>query len=148
MSIKGTRSVDSIHKELGRVMWENCGMGRTEKGLKEALEKIPQLRQQFWNDVRIPGEANYVNPELEKAGRVADFLEQAELMCLDALERKESCGGHFREEYQTPDGEAKRDDTNFCHVAAWQFNGVGKKQTLHKEELKFDVVHPTQRSYK
>ncbi len=148
MSIKGSRSVDSIHKELGRVMWENCGMGRTEKGLKEALEKIPQLRQQFWNDVRIPGEANYVNPELEKAGRVADFLEQAELMCLDALERKESCGGHFREEYQTPDGEAKRDDTNFCHVAAWQFNGVGKKQTLHKEELKFENVHLATRSYK
>ncbi len=148
MSIKGTRSVDSIHKELGRVMWENCGMGRSEKGLKEALEKIPQLRQQFWNDVRIPGDANYVNPELEKAGRVADFLEQAELMCLDALERKESCGGHFREEYQTPDGEAKRDDTNFCHVAAWQFNGVGKKQTLHKEELKFENVHLATRSYK
>jgi len=148
MSIKGQRTVDSIHKELGRIMWEDCGMARTEKSLKRALEQIPKLRQEFWNNVRIPGDANYVNPELEKAGRVADFLEQGELMCLDALERKESCGGHFREEYQTPDGEAQRDDQNFCHVAAWEWTGQGKKSIRHQEELKFENVKLATRSYK
>lgn len=148
MSVKGTRTVDSFHKELGRIMWEYCGMSRNEEGLKKALQEIPKLREEFWKDVRIPGDANFVNPELEKAARVADFLELGELMCLDALERKESCGGHFREEYQTPDNEAKRDDENFCYVAAWEFAGVGKKPQLHKEELKFENVKLAARSYK
>lgn len=148
MNVKGGRSVDSFHKELGRIMWENCGMGRNDKGLREALAKIPKLREEFWNDVRVPGETKGVNPELEKAGRVADFLEQGELMCRDALERKESCGGHFREEYQTPDGEAQRDDANFCHVAAWEWNGEKQAQTRHEEQLKFDNVKLATRSYK
>jgi len=147
MSIKGNRTVDSIHKELGRIMWDNCGMSRNEKGLKSALEQIPKLRDEFWNNIRIPGDANDVNPELEKAGRVADYIELGELMCRDALERKESCGGHFREEYQV-DGEAQRDDANFCYVAAWEHNGVGKPETLHKEELKFENVKLATRSYK
>ncbi|MNJ91048.1 Fumarate reductase flavoprotein subunit [compost metagenome] len=148
MSIKGNRTVDSFHKELGNVMWEYCGMGRNEAGLKKALELIPKIREEFWKNVRIPGDANYLNPELEKAGRVADFLELGELMCRDALERKESCGGHFREEYQTPDGEALRDDQNFCHVAAWEYNGANKPETRHTEELKFENVHLATRSYK
>lgn len=148
MAIKGNRTVDSIHKELGRIMWEDCGMARNEKGLQKALQQIPKLKEEFWNNVRIPGEANYVNPELEKAGRVADFLELGELMCRDALERKESCGGHFREEFQTPDNEAKRDDENFCHAAAWEFKGEGKAPVRHKEELTFDNVHLATRSYK
>lgn len=147
MSIKGQRSVDSFHKELGHVMWEYCGMSRNAAGLKKAIGEIRRIREEFWKDVRIPGDANYVNPELEKAGRVADFLELGELMCVDALQRNESCGGHFREEYQV-DGEAKRDDENFCYVAAWEFNGVGKDETLHKEDLKFDNVHLATRSYK
>ncbi len=147
MSIKGDRTVDSIHKELGRIMWENCGMGRNEKGLQSALAQIPKLRDEFWSNVRIPGDANDVNTELEKAGRVADFIELGELMCRDALERKESCGGHYREEYQE-NGEAKRDDENFCYVAAWEYNGVGKPETLHKEELKFENVKLATRSYK
>lgn len=147
MNIKGSRSVDSFHKELGRIMWEYCGMGRNEAGLKKAITEIQKLRDDFWKDLRVPGDANYVNPELEKAGRVADFLELGELMCRDALERKESCGGHFRDEYQTPDGEAKRDDENFCYVSAWEFQGVGK-HALHKEELKFENVKLATRSYK
>jgi succinate dehydrogenase / fumarate reductase flavoprotein subunit len=147
MSIRGTRTVDSIHKELGRIMWEYCGMSRDEKGLRQAIQQIPKLKDEFWNDVRIPGDANSVNPELEKAGRVADYLELGELMCRDALERKESCGGHFRSEYQI-DGEAKRDDENFCHVAAWEYKGEKKTQTLHKEDLKFENVHLATRSYK
>jgi succinate dehydrogenase / fumarate reductase flavoprotein subunit len=147
MNIKGNRTVDSIHKELGRIMWDNCGMSRNAAGLKKALEEIPKLREEFWNNVRIPGDANYVNTELEKAWRVADFLELGELMCRDALERNESCGGHFREEYQV-DGEAKRDDENYAYVAAWEFNGVGKPHSLHKEELKFDNVKLATRSYK
>ncbi|MCE3010694.1 MAG: fumarate reductase/succinate dehydrogenase flavoprotein subunit [Proteobacteria bacterium] len=148
MNIKGNRSVDSFHKELGRTMWEYCGMSRSAEGLKKALGDISKLREEFWTNVRVPGDASYVNPELEKACRVADFLEQGELMCQDALERNESCGGHFREEYQTPDNEAKRDDENFCHVAAWEFQGVGKKAQLHKEELKFENVKLSTRSYK
>jgi succinate dehydrogenase / fumarate reductase flavoprotein subunit len=148
MSIKGSRSVDSIHKELGRIMWEFCGMSRTEKGLKEALELLPKLRKEFWTNVRIPGDANDVNPELEKACRVADYIELGELMCRDALERRESCGGHFRDEYQTPDNEALRDDENFCHVAAWEWNGLEKAPTRHKEELKFENVKLSTRSYK
>jgi succinate dehydrogenase / fumarate reductase flavoprotein subunit len=147
MTIKGERTVDSFHKQLGRVMWEYCGMGRNEAGLKKALQEIPKLREEFWNNVRVPGEANFLNNELEKAGRVADFLELGELMCRDALERKESCGGHFREEYQV-DGEAKRDDENFCHVGAWEYMGAGKAETRHKEELTFENVHLATRSYK
>ncbi len=148
LSIKGNRTVESFHKELGRLTWEYCGMGRNEAGLKKALEAIPKLREEFWNNVKVPGEANYVNPELEKACRVADFLEQGELMCEDALHRKESCGGHFREESQTSEGEAQRDDENFCYVAAWEWQGTNKKQTLHKEELKFENVKLATRSYK
>ena len=147
MGVKGSRSVDSFHKEFGRIMWEDCGMGRNEQGLKRALEQIPKLRQQFWQDVRVPGDASHVNPELEKAGRVADFLELGELMCQDALERKESCGGHYREEYQV-DGEAKRDDEHFCHVGAWEFTGENKKAARHQEELKFENVKLATRSYK
>lgn len=147
MSVKGNRTVDSFHKELGRIMWDDCGMSRNEKGLISALAKIPQLREEFWNNVKIPGEANYVNTELEKAGRVADFFELGELMCRDALDRKESCGGHFREEYQV-DGEAKRDDEKYCYVAAWEFKGLGKPHVLHKEELKFDSIKLATRSYK
>ncbi len=147
MNIKGTKSVDHFHKRLGKIMWEKCGMARNEKGLKEAIEEIRTLREEFWKDVRIPGEQNALNPELEKAGRVADFIELGELMCKDALNRAESCGGHFREESQTEDGEAKRDDDKFAYVAAWEFKGVGNSE-LHKEELVFDIVHPSQRSYK
>lgn len=147
MSIKGNRTVDSFHKELGHIMWEYCGMGRNEAGLKKALQEIPKLREEFWNNVRIPGDANYINSELEKAGRVADFIELGELMCRDALERKESCGGHFREEFQV-DGEAKRDDENFCHVAAWEYTGENQAEVRHKEELTFENVHLATRSYK
>ncbi|MFM2245011.1 MAG: hypothetical protein RL071_1085 [Pseudomonadota bacterium] len=148
LSIKGKRTVDSFHKELGLLMWDKCGMGRTEEGLKEALVRIPQIRDEFWKNVSVPGSDTGVNQSLEKAARVADFLEFAELMCLDALERRESCGGHFREEFQEEDGEAKRDDENFAHVAAWEFTGVGQRPNLHKEQLTFDYVKPSQRSYK
>jgi len=147
LSVKGKRTVDSFHKELGHIMWEYCGMSRNAEGLKKAIGEIRKLREEFWKDVRIPGDANYVNPELEKAGRVADFIELGELMCVDALHRNESCGGHFREEYQN-DGEAKRDDENFCYVGAWEFQGAGKDEALHKEELQFDNVHLATRSYK
>ncbi len=145
LSIKGNRTVDDFHKELGHIMWDKCGMARNEKGLKEALEKIPQLREEFWQNVYVPGETKSFNQELEKAGRVADFLELGELMCRDALERKESCGGHFREEWQTSDGEAKREDEKFSHCAAWEYNKVPKR---HTEKLKFEYVKPSQRSYK
>ncbi len=147
MNIKGTKSVDHFHKRLGKIMWDKCGMARNEQGLKEAISEIRALREEFWKDVRIPGIQNELNPELEKAGRVADFLELGELMCMDALERKESCGGHFREESQTEDGEAKRDDDKFSYVAAWEYKSQGSFE-VHKEELKFDIVHPSQRSYK
>lgn len=147
MSIKGTESVESFHKRLGKIMWNKCGMARNEKGLKEAIEEIKALRKEFWSNVRIPGEVNEFNPELDKAGRVADFLEMGELMCIDALHRRESCGGHFREESQTEEGEAKRDDTNFSYVAAWEFKG-DENWELHKEPLEFEIVKPTQRSYK
>lgn len=123
-------------------------MARTEASLKEALERIPQIREEFWRNVNVPGSGDELNQSLEKAGRVADFLELAELMCLDALNRNESCGGHFREEYQTPDGEALRDDENYSYVAAWEYSGDVGKPTLHKEELNFEYVHPSQRSYK
>lgn len=147
MNIKGNRTVESLHKELGRVMWDKCGMSRTREGLQEAAQKIAKIKQEFWNNVRIPGEVNYLNPELEKAGRVADFIELGELMCKDALEREESCGGHFREEHQE-NGEAKRNDDKFCHVAAWEWNGDNKPQTRHVEELKFENVKLATRSYK
>lgn len=147
MGIKGGRTVDSFHKELGHIMWENCGMARNAKGLKEAQTKIANLRDEFWQNVRIPGEANYVNPELEKAGRVADFIELGELMCRDALDREESCGGHYREEHQV-EGEAKRDDEKFCHVAAYEFKGTGAAPVRHQEELKFENVKLATRSYK
>jgi succinate dehydrogenase / fumarate reductase flavoprotein subunit len=145
---KGTRSVDSFHRELGKIVWEYCGMARNAAGLKKALSLIPPLREQFWKDVKIVGGAEELNQSLERAGRVADFFELAELMCLDALERNESCGGHFREEYQTPDGEAARDDANYSYAAAWEYRGVGQPPALHKESLSFEYVHPAQRSYK
>ena len=129
-------------------MWDRVGMSRNETGLKQALKEIPQLRNEFWNDVKVVGKDKDLNAELEKAGRIADFLELGELMALDALERKESCGGHFREESQTPENEARRDDEQFCHVAAWEFQGEGEAPKKHKEELKFENVKLTQRSYK
>jgi succinate dehydrogenase / fumarate reductase, flavoprotein subunit len=144
----GTRSVDSFHRELGRIMWDTCGMTRTATSLQQAMCKISQLRDEYWRDVRVLGSAEEVNQSLEKAGRVADFFELGELMCLDALKRNESCGGHFREEYQTTEGEALRDDQNYSHVAAWEFTGEGQPPTLHREALSFHYVPPTQRSYK
>ncbi len=147
LKISGTRSPDDIHRELGHIMWEYVGMSRNEAGLKKALGLIDNLRNEFWTNVRIVGDRNYVNPELEKAGRVADFLELGWLMAHDALERRESCGGHFREEYQD-DGEARRDDENFCYAAAWEWGGAKTAPVLHKEELEFDRVHLATRSYK
>ncbi|MSR88162.1 MAG: fumarate reductase/succinate dehydrogenase flavoprotein subunit [Candidatus Margulisbacteria bacterium] len=148
LSIKGTRTVDDFHRELGLLLWDKCGMARDESGLKEALKRIPEIREAFWKDVNVLGSPGEFNQTLERAGRVADFLEFGELLVTDALHRKESCGGHFREEYQTDEGEAQRDDENFCYVAAWEFNGVGETPTLHKEALAFEEVHLTQRSYK
>ena len=148
LETKGTRSVDSFHRELGKLMWDYCGMSRTAEGLKHALEQIPELREQFWREVRVLGTGEELNQSLEKAGRVADFFELSELMCLDALERNESCGGHFREEFQTPDGEAARCDDRYSYVAAWEFHGVDNAPELHKEPLSFEYVHPAQRSYK
>ena len=148
LATKGSRTVDSFHRELGSIMWEYCGMARNEAGLRTALDKIPKLREEFWRDVNVPGSADTLNQALEKAGRVADFFELAELMCLDALQRKESCGGHFREEYQTPDGEALRDDENFAYVAAWEYAGDRSGPVLNKEPLDFEYVHLAQRSYK
>jgi succinate dehydrogenase / fumarate reductase flavoprotein subunit len=145
---KGTKTVDSFHKRLGKVMWEKCGMARNENGLKEAIAEIRKIREEFWKDVRVPGSDSEFNPELDKAGRVADFLELGELMCLDALNRNESCGGHFREEYQTEEGEAQRDDNNFAFVSAWENKGDVKDSELHKEQLVFDTIKMVQRSYK
>ncbi|HML58217.1 MAG TPA: fumarate reductase/succinate dehydrogenase flavoprotein subunit [Ferruginibacter sp.] len=147
ISIRGNESVESYHKKLGKIMWDKCGMARNEQGLREAISEIRALRESFWSNVKIPGKVNEMNNELDKAGRVADFLELGELMCLDALDRKESCGGHFREESQTPDGEAQRDDENYSYVAAWELTG-NNQWTLHKEKLQFEIVKPTQRSYK
>jgi succinate dehydrogenase / fumarate reductase flavoprotein subunit len=147
-SIKGKKTPIEFHRELGRVMWDNCGMARTEKSLKAALQKIPQIRDEFWKNVSVPGSGADLNQVLERAGRVADFLEFAELLCLDALERNESCGGHFREEHQYPDGEAKRDDEHYMHVSAWEHGPNGKPPTLHKEPLEYEEVKPTVRSYK
>jgi succinate dehydrogenase / fumarate reductase flavoprotein subunit len=148
LETKGTRTVDSYHRELGKIMWEYCGMARTAGGLKQALSQIPALREQFWKDVKVLGTGEELNQSLEKAGRLADFFELAELMCRDALERNESCGGHFREEYQTPEGEAARDDDNYAYAAAWEFRGTGVEPALNKEPLNFEYVHPSQRSYK
>jgi succinate dehydrogenase / fumarate reductase, flavoprotein subunit len=148
LTIKGKRTVDAVHRELGRLLWDYCGMARNATGLKDALRRIPELREEFWQHITVPGDYEELNQSLEKAGRVADFLEFAELMCIDALERNESCGAHFREEHQTPEGEPLRDDLNYCHVAAWEFTGVGKTPILHKEPLTFENVHLTQRSYK
>jgi succinate dehydrogenase / fumarate reductase flavoprotein subunit len=148
MSIGGKETPDHFHRELGKVMWEMCGMGRNEAGLKKALELIPKIREEFWTNLRIPGSGNDLNQSLETAGRVADFLEIGELMCLDALERRESCGGHFREEWQTAEGEALRDDENFAHVAAWEYKGEGQAPVRHTEQLTFENVHLATRSYK
>ena len=148
LSVNGNRTVDDLHRDLGKVLWDNCGMSRTEQSLSKALSEIPAIREEFWKNVRVLGENETRNQSLEKAGRVADFLEFGELMVLDALHRNESCGGHFREEYQTEEGEALRDDDNFSYVAAWEFQGVGAEPRLHKEQLEFEYAHPSTRSYK
>lgn len=147
MNIKGSDSVESLHKRLGKIMWDKCGMARNAQGLREAIEEIRALRKEFWSNVKIPGSIDEFNPELDKAGRVADFIELGELMCIDALDRNESCGGHFREEYQTEEGEALRDDEHYMFVSAWEYKG-DEDWMLHKETLDYEVVHPTQRSYK
>jgi succinate dehydrogenase / fumarate reductase flavoprotein subunit len=148
LGIGGRRTPDSFHRELGQVIWDHCGMSRNEGGLRQALQKIPAIREEFYENLRVPGSGDELNQTLEKAGRVADFLELGELMCHDALERDESCGCHFREEHTTEEGEARRDDDSYTHVAAWEFTGVGSSPKLHKEELTFEFVQPSQRSYK
>ncbi|HLP77683.1 MAG TPA: fumarate reductase/succinate dehydrogenase flavoprotein subunit [Candidatus Paceibacterota bacterium] len=148
LGIKGKRTVTSFHRELGKLLWEKCGMARTEAGLKEALKRIPELREEFWKNVRVTGDSADFNQDLEYAGRVADYMEFAELLCTDALHRKESCGGHFRSEYQTPDGEAQRDDENYSYVGAWEYKGSGQAPVLHKETLVYEEVHMSTRSYK
>jgi len=148
LSINGKRTTSSFHRELGMLMWNNCGMARSEASLKEALQRIPEIREEFWNNVNVVGSANELNTALEHAGRVADFLEFAELMCIDALERDESCGGHFRTEHQTEDGEAKRNDDTFCHASVWEYSGDTAKPNLHKEQLTFENVKLATRSYK
>jgi succinate dehydrogenase / fumarate reductase, flavoprotein subunit len=147
MNIKGKQTVESFHKRLGKIMWEKCGMARNENGLKEAIVELQALKKEFWSDVKIPGTINEMNPELDKAGRVADFIELGELMCKDALNRNESCGGHFREESQTAEGEAERKDNEYAYVAAWEYKGESNWE-LNKEPLTFEVAKPTQRSYK
>ncbi len=147
MNIKGSKTVESLHKRLGKIMWEKCGMARNAEGLKQAIKEIQQLKNEFWSDVKIPGEINEMNPELDKANRVADFIELGELMCIDALNREESCGGHFREEHQTEEGEALRHDDKFMYVSAWEMKGEHEWE-MHKEELNYEVVKPSQRSYK
>ncbi len=148
LSIQGKHPADVFHQKLGKLLWDSCGMARTDASLKKALAEIPGLREQFWKELRVPGSGSELNQALERAGRVADFLEFSELMCLDALERRESCGGHFREEFQTDEGEAQRDDENFCHVAAWEYAGAGAKPVRHSEPLEFEFVHLATRSYK
>ncbi len=148
LAVNGSRSVDSFHRELGALMWNTCGMSRNAEGLKQAMTQVRELREHYWKDVYVGGKGEDFNQSLERAGRVADFLEFAELLCRDALEREESCGGHFREEYQTSEGEAKRDDARFSYVAAWQFTGAGQEPKLEKEPLEFEHVHLAQRSYK
>lgn len=147
MNIKGTQTVESFHKRLGKIMWDKCGMARNEKALQQAITELQVLKKEFWSDVKIPGAIDEMNPELDKANRVADFIELGELMCIDALNRNESCGGHFREEYQTPDGEAMRDDEHFMYVSAWEYAGESN-WNLHKEPLVYEVIKPTQRNYK
>ncbi len=148
LNARGERTVDSFHRELGRIVWNDCGMSRTESGLKDSIQKIPALREEFRNNLKLTGNGEGINISLEKAGRLADFLELAELMCIDALDRNESCGGHFREEYQTVEGEARRDDEHFTHVSAWEYTGAGKPPQKHVEQLEFEAVELTQRSYK
>jgi succinate dehydrogenase / fumarate reductase flavoprotein subunit len=148
LSINGNKTVKEFHREIGSILWDYVGMGRDEKGLKHAINEIPKLREEFWQNVKVAGTADSMNKNLEYAGRVADYMELAELMAIDALDRKESAGGHFREESQTEEGEALRDDENYTHVSAWEYNGQGKEWTLHKEPLIFENVTPTQRSYK
>ncbi len=147
LKANGTKSADHYNRELGKIMWDYCGMGRNAAGLEKALKLIPELREEFWQNIRILGSGNDINQELEKAGRVADFFELGELMCIDALQRNESCGGHFREEYQTEDGEAKRNDEEYTYVAAWEYMGEHTPR-LHKEPLTFDNVKLATRSYK
>ncbi len=148
LNIKGKRSPDSFHRELGKLMWDKCGMGRTRQGLEEALKTIPAIKEEFWKNLAVSGTSDSLNQSLEKAGRVSDFIEFAEVMCLDALEREESCGGHFREEYQTPDGEAQRNDEKFCNAAVWEYQGDGKKPAKHIESLEFENIKLATRSYK
>ena len=148
ISVKGKRTVDDFHRELGKLLWDLCGMARTEAGLKQALTKIPAIREEFWKNVKVLGTGENLNQSLEQAGRVADFLEFGELLCLDALTRKESCGGHFRVEYQTEEGEALRNDDEYAHVSAWEYQGDGKTSVMHKEPLTFENIHLAQRSYK
>jgi len=148
LAVNGTRTVDSYHKALGKIMWDKCGMERSVEGLTEAIEQIRELREDFWANVRVLGAAETINQSLEKAGRVADFLELGELMCIDALHRNESCGGHFRVESQTEDGEALRDDDHYAYVAAWEFGGLEAEPVLHKEDLNYEFVELKQRSYK
>jgi succinate dehydrogenase / fumarate reductase flavoprotein subunit len=147
LALQGSRSVDSFHREVGSLMWERCGMSRERAGLEEAIAKIQTLRERFWKEAYIGGRGEALNQSLERAGRVADFLEFSELMCEDALHREESCGGHFRVESVTPEGEAKRDDSRFSYVAAWEYTGMGNAPRLHKEPLTFEHVHLAQRSY-
>jgi succinate dehydrogenase / fumarate reductase flavoprotein subunit len=148
LAVNGKRTVDSFHRELGQLMWDYCGMARNANGLQKAMARIPELRAEFWRDVNVPGSDAELNQALEKAGRVADFLELGELMCRDALHREESCGGHFREEYQTQDGEALRNDDLFAYVAAWEYRGPDQPSRLYREPLGFEYVHLAQRSYK
>jgi succinate dehydrogenase / fumarate reductase, flavoprotein subunit len=148
LSNKGKRTVDSFHRELGKILWDHCGMGRTAKGLEQAIGLVRELREEYWKNVLVPGSADDLNQSLEKAGRVADFFELGELLCIDALHRNESCGGHFRDEYQTPEGEALRNDQEFSYAAAWEYAGPNQPPKLNKEPLEFEYVHPSQRSYK
>jgi succinate dehydrogenase / fumarate reductase flavoprotein subunit len=148
LAINGKQPVNEIHKKLGKVLWDFVGMGRNEQGLKKALKLIPEIREEFWKDAKVVGESDNLSLELEKAGRIADFLELAELLTFDALDRKESCGGHFREECQTPEGEALRNDKKYAYASAWEFTGDGKKPKLNKELLTFEYVKPSERSYK
>jgi succinate dehydrogenase / fumarate reductase, flavoprotein subunit len=148
LAIRGKRTIDEFHKELGKVLWDRCGMSRNAAGLKEALQAIPAIREEFWKNVIVPGQGEELNQALERAGRVADFLELGELIAQDALLRDESCGGHFREEHQTPDGECLRNDEKFAYVAAWEFAGENQPPVLHKEPLIYEEAHFAQRSYK
>ena len=148
LAVAGNQPVDHFHRELSRIMWDRCGMSRNEAGLREAAAQIPELREKFWREVNVPGSAGDLNQPLEKAGRVADFLEFAEVVIQDALARNESCGSHFREEHQTADNEALRNDADYAYVAAWEYRGAGQPELLHREPLQFEEVHPTVRSYK